>query len=67
MSFISEHVGALVVTVYALGGNVLAQLVPILIKLTNVNDTPVTHFLPVMAGVADVGPFWIRQAHAVSI
>ena len=67
MSLISEHVGARVVCIYALGRNVFAQLVPMLIKLTNVFLAPIAHFWPGVAGVTDVRPFWIRQAHAVSI
>ena len=67
MSLISKHVGALVVRIDALCSDILAQFIPFLIKLANVDGTPVAHLLPVMAGVADVGPFRIRQAHAVSI
>jgi len=67
MLLVFEHVGTLVVRIYALSGNVFAQLVPMLIKLTNVDPAPLTHFGPRVAGVTDVGPFSVRQAHAVSI
>ena len=67
MSLISEHVSALVVRIDALRRYVLAQLVPISIKVANVDGTPVAHALPIVAGITYIWPFWIRQAHAVSI
>ena len=66
MPFVSEHVSAFVVRIDALRRDILAQFIPSLIKISDIDGTPVTHFLPVMAGVADVRPFWIRQVHVAS-
>jgi hypothetical protein len=60
MPLISEHVGALVVCIYALGSNVFAQLVPLLIKYSNVSFTPALYFRIRVAGIAHIGPVWVR-------
>jgi hypothetical protein len=59
----AEQVGALVVSHYALRRYVLAQLVPISIKLANGGFAPVAHFWPGMTGIAYPWPRLVRQLH----
>ena len=67
MPFVSEHVSAFVVSIDTLCCDILAQFIPSLIKIANGRGAPVTHFLPVVASVADIGPFWIRFSWSASI
>ena len=58
-----KHISTLVVRIDALCRNIFAQFIPSLIKITNVDGTSVTHFLPRVTGIADVRPIRIRQLH----
>ena len=67
MSLVTEHISALVVRIDTLCRNILTQLVPFTIKLTNVDLAPITNFWPWVAGVTDIRPLRIGQAHPGSI